>query len=239
MLRSSCTLPTLATIVEELVLNSLDSGATEIVVTTDTSDASSLCVQVRDNGHGIMSSDLRLVGNQGATSKAAQGERRMFGFRGEALHALAAICLLEIVTLCASSHDGAHSVVLHLGRRVSTGPAREARAIGTTVSARDIFVNRAVARKQFQHSQGAAPAEVRDTVSRLAVAHPDVAFRLCDSGRNTTVLRTYRTSSALNTHRQACARLPSHAIPHHLVRIPPHPNSPPFQIERATPPHSR
>lgn len=130
LVRSTCTLPSLASIVEELIFNALDAGATEIEVTVDVQARS---IQVRDNGHGIRFPDLQLVGDRGATSRA-DPDCISFGFRGEALHALAAISLLDIVTRCAGPREGTSAVVLHLGHRVSTGPAREARSIGTTVS---------------------------------------------------------------------------------------------------------
>ncbi|KAL3934045.1 MAG: hypothetical protein SGPRY_000001 [Prymnesium sp.] len=183
-------------------MNSLDAEATEISISVDVGN---LTLQVRDNGHGISPSDLALLGDRGATSKLrSAGVPSMYGFRGEAIHSIAAVSLVEISSMCQGSHSGAYTVVLHLGRRLSVGAALEARGRGTSVTLREVFSNRAVARKRLQRP-GAADAEceaMREAIGRLAVAWPSVAFRLHDRVRDCTILRTTRGASSLTTFRQ-------------------------------------
>ena len=146
-LRAEVAIPTFARAVDELVLNSLDAGASEIVLTIDVPSRS---IAVRDNGHGMDRGALGKVGERQSTSKLQtldqlDGGLRSFGFRGEALHALSAVALVEMVSRpVAPAGAPTLSVVLYQGRRASLGAATEARAPGTTVSVRDLFCNRAV-----------------------------------------------------------------------------------------------
>ncbi|KAL1500004.1 hypothetical protein AB1Y20_012681 [Prymnesium parvum] len=198
VLRSACTIPTLTAAAEELVLNSLEAGATEVSVSVD---VPRLSLQVRDNGHGIGAADLARVGARGASSKR--------GARGEALHALAAVSLLEVVSHAAAEAGGAHAAVLQLGRRLSLGPAREARGVGTSVTVRELFANRAVARRALRREGGgeAELAALREAIGRLAVGSPHAAFRLHDGARDATLLRTAACDSALAVLRQVEAKL--------------------------------
>ena len=209
-LRAACALPRLAAIAEELVCNSIDAGATDIAVSLD---LASFAVAVRDNGRGMTESELRVVGDRHATSKLAsiaelEGGVSTFGFRGEALHCLASISSrLEIVSCAASSPSTTYCAVLADGRRLSVGPAREARGVGTTIAVHDIYGNRPVARKQLQRP-GAAHAEMELTRKRLAslcLSQPGVSLRLSDATRGNgtpPILNAPRASSLLGRLRQ-------------------------------------
>ena len=213
LVRSACALPSIAAIAEELVLNALDAGASEVSVSIDVLGYN---IQVRDNGCGIDLDGLRMIGDRHVTSKLASladldsGEAfRTFGFRGEALHILGTVSVLEIISCAAVAPSSTHAAVLRFGLRQSVGPAREVRAVGTTVTARDIFANRSVSRKQ-QQRPGAAAGELERARSRLmalAIAHPAVALRLHDLGCNLTVLRTSITSSPLSSLRASLGDL--------------------------------
>ena len=200
-LRAACALPRLSAIVEELVCNSLDAGATDIAIAMD---ASALSCSVRDDGCGITSDNMRLLGERNATSKLAslseleRGAPSTLGFRGEALHCLAAVSTLDICSCAQATPSQTTRIVLSTGERLSFGPSREARSIGTTVIAHDIYCNRPVARKQMQKQPGAALAEVEAARKRLAalcLAHPTVSMRLVDAARHTTVLNVPRSTS--------------------------------------------
>ena len=217
-LRCDCALPRLASIVEELVLNALDAEATDVRVALDISTCT---VSVRDNGVGIGKESLRVVGERHTTSKLRtladlEGDGlTTFGFRGEALHLIAAIAHLEIISCSAATPTATQALVLHHGVRHALGPASEARAVGTTVTARDCFSNRPVARKQLVSRPGAVQAElevVRRRLAALAISHPFVSFRLQDVDRNLSVLSTPRTSSSLASLRQCMGAVPLPAM---------------------------
>ena len=146
-LRSAQECTSVAHALEELVVNALDAQATEVHCVLDVPGFS---MAVRDNGCGMSADELGLVGDRHATSKLEAGADA-FGFRGAALHALAAASLLEIVSRRAGAPASAtHATVLRLGQRLHIGPAQEVRAPGTTVSARDLLVSRPVQRKRLQ-----------------------------------------------------------------------------------------
>ena len=212
-LRSAQACTSVAHALEELVLNALDAQATEVHAVLDVTGFS---MTVRDNGTGMSVDELALVGDRHATSKLATVEELQelvsFGYRGQALHALAAASLLEIVSRRPGTLPSAtHATVLRSGQRLHVGPAQEVRAPGTTVSVRELLVSRPVQRKRLQRP-GAAHAELeaaRLRLVRLAVAHPHVAFRLHDASRSTTVLNTSPTSEPLT----CLARLHGGALP--------------------------
>jgi len=204
------------------VLNSLDAGASEIVATIDMPGRS---FSVRDNGHGMNRAALCTVGEGQSTSRLQTVEQlnagvRTFGFRGEALAALSAVALVEIVSRpCAPAGAPTLSTILRLGYRESFGAASEARAPGTTVSVRDLFCNRAVARKQLQRasSSRAEASSLLARLTRLAVAHPNVAFRLYDSARAATLLSKGRSASCLSAFRQLLGE--DHTLSMYDVRL--------------------
>ena len=206
-IRAATAVPTFSRALEELVFNSLDAGATEIVATVN---VQALSLSVRDNGRGMDRLALSVVGTSAATSKIRsleelRGGVHTFGFRGEALHALSTVALVEIVSRCVDPPAAPSLVtVLQHGQRTQPGPAAEARAPGTTVSVRNMFSNRAVARKRHQRPS-AAGAELSLLVARmtrLAVASPGVAFRLHDASRGVTLVTKGRAASPLAAFRQ-------------------------------------
>ena len=201
LVRASCALPRISAIVEELVCNALDAGSTDIVVSLDVPRLSCTC---RDNGCGMTQTELAMVGQRHATSKLAsirdlhRGVSTL-GFRGEALYALASISQLEIMSTSSSTPSSTHSVVLQLGHRSAVAPSRQPRSVGTTVSARNCFANRSIARRQLERP-GATLAETelaRKRLAALSIAHPSVAFRLHDAQRNLTLLHAPRASDEL------------------------------------------
>jgi DNA mismatch repair protein MutL len=172
-----------ASVVRELVENSLDADATRVEVAVDGDGTDR--IRVVDDGHGMTEGDLRLAVQRHTTSKlsAATDVERVdsLGFRGEALPSIAAVSRLDVVT----NAGGAEGVRLVAADRTRTEPA--GRAVGTTVTVRDLFHNRPARRKSLAAARTEF-ARIGDVVTRYALTRPDVRFSLSHDGR--TVLTT-------------------------------------------------
>lgn len=170
-----------ASVVKELLENSLDSGAARITLAVK--DAGRTLIQVIDDGKGMSPTDARLCFERHATSKIRQADDlsaiRTKGFRGEALASIAAIAQVELRTREQDQELGTR--VLIEGSRVRAqepiaGPA------GTSISVRSLFFN-TPARRQFLKSDSVEQKHVLDEFFRIALAHPDVGFRLVSNER--------------------------------------------------------
>jgi len=169
-----------ASVVKELVENSLDAAATQIVIEVDGAGVN--LIRITDNGTGIHPEDLPLALQRFATSKVTTADDleaiRSFGFRGEALPSIAAVSLMEIASAVAGETVG-RRVRLEGGAVAVDEPAGV--AVGTVVTVRQLFFN-TPARRKFLKSASREFALIVETVNRLAVAHPAVAFRLIHEG---------------------------------------------------------
>ncbi|NKC32125.1 DNA mismatch repair endonuclease MutL [Falsiroseomonas selenitidurans] len=174
-----------AAAVKELVENALDAGATRITVTLEEGGIGRILVE--DDGHGMGPEDLALALERHATSKLAE-EAMLFriatlGFRGEALPSIGAVARL---TLTSRPADGAaHAIRVEGGRKSAVSPA--AGAPGTRVEVRDLFFA-TPARRAFLRSPRHEAEQAVEAVRRLAMAWPEVAFRVEVEGRPTLVL---------------------------------------------------
>ncbi len=188
-----------AAVVKELVENSLDAGATRIVVRIG--QGGRRLIEVEDDGHGMRPDDLRRCVGRHATSKLrdAAGLFRIatLGFRGEALPSIAAVSELELASRPHAAEAGAR-LVLEGGSERRFEPT--GMAPGTRVSVRNLFWN-VPARLKFLKSEAAEAGQVADAVLRLALGHPTVAFRLEHDGRE--VLDLPGTGSLAARIRQA------------------------------------
>lgn len=173
-----------ASIVKELVENALDAGARAIHVTLESGGCE--LVRVSDDGHGMTPADLALCVERHATSKLRSADDlyalETHGFRGEALPSIGSVSRMTVTTRARqvtsaseSEADAAWELTVDGGRAGSPAPA--ARSFGTTVEVRDLFFN-LPARKKFLKTPGAEAAACADTVLRLALLRPDVAFTL-------------------------------------------------------------
>jgi DNA mismatch repair protein MutL len=171
-----------ASVVKELVENSLDAGASEISVWVEKSGTS--LIRVSDNGEGMAPEDLTLCVERHSTSKL-RNEDDLFriatlGFRGEALPSIGSVGKLEIISRPMDSPTG-HRI------RVNGGRKDEARAsaasVGTTVEIKEIFFN-TPARRKFLKSPATELSHICDVVNRMALAYPAIHFRLHHDGRN-------------------------------------------------------
>ena len=164
-----------ASIVKELVENSLDAGATDIAVRVEQGGVKRIVVQ--DNGAGIHADDLRLALAPHATSKIRQAEDldgvQTLGFRGEALASSASVARL---TLCSKSGDEpAVALRVEGGMEISEGP--RAHPQGTTVTVEDLFFN-TPARRKFLKTERTELGHIETGLRRLALAHFATAFSL-------------------------------------------------------------
>ncbi len=170
-----------ASVVKELVENSLDAQAKEISVWVEGSGTS--LIRVSDNGEGIASEDIPLAIERHATSKL-KDEGDLFGiatlgFRGEALPSIASASRLEIVSRTRQEEAGWRLRVVG-GKREE--PVMIGCPPGTTVEVRDLFFN-IPARRKFLKSPSTELGHISDVMNRMALAYADVHFRLHHAGR--------------------------------------------------------
>src|SRR5215213_9259388 len=169
-----------ASVVKELSENALDAGATRIEV--EISDGGRERMLVRDDGSGMSEEDAKLSVLRHATSKirtATDIETVMtLGFRGEALPSMASVCAFSLTT---STGEGAGTNVIADGTgNVTVSPASHPK--GTTVLVDRLFYS-VPARRAFLKGARAERAAIVETMTNLAIAHPQVRFRLMEKGR--------------------------------------------------------
>jgi DNA mismatch repair protein MutL len=170
-----------ASVVKELIENSLDAAASEIFITIEKSGTAA--IRVRDNGSGMAAEDLVLSVERHATSKLLEDEDLFriatMGFRGEALPSIASVAKMTIVSRPAGAATG-HRLQLNGGKKDGLLPA--AAGLGTTVEVSEIFFN-TPARRKFLKAPATELSHICDVVNRLALAHATVHFRLEHDGR--------------------------------------------------------
>ena len=163
-----------ASIVKELVENSLDAGAKRIEVRIE--QGGTKRIRVTDDGQGIHPEDLPLAVSRHATSKINNAGDLLgvasLGFRGEALASAASVSRLTLSSR-AAGEDGAWRIQLAGGHEVGRGPC--AHPFGTTVEVQDLFFN-TPARRKFLKTERSETQAVALALRRLALAHFDTAF---------------------------------------------------------------
>ena len=170
-----------ASVVKELVENSIDAGAG--IITVEISAGGMTYIRVTDNGCGIAASDVKTAFLRHATSKLrdAQGLAAIgtLGFRGEALAAIAAVSRVEIMTREAGASEGV-SLSLEAGEVVDISPVGCPE--GTTIIVRDLFYN-TPARQKFMKSDRAEASGISSVVLRCALSRPDISIRFIKDGK--------------------------------------------------------
>lgn len=171
-----------ASVVKELVENSLDAGASRIEIQIVNGGKTSILI--RDNGCGMSETDLDICYKPHTTSKLISAEDLFHlatnGFRGEAVASIAAISKLSITSREA---DASEAHTLHLVGGNLEAKSTDASPRGTTFLIEDLFFNAPV-RKTFLGSDMLEASRVLDTVTRISMAHPDVRFDYKVNGRD-------------------------------------------------------
>ncbi len=168
-----------ASAVKELVENALDAGATQVRVTIE--HGGKTLIEVSDDGCGMAREDAVLALERHATSKIERAADLVgiatFGFRGEALPAIASVSRF---TLSTADPTGAGTEIAVTGGRVD-GIGDAVRRRGTTVAVRGLFFN-TPARRKFLRSVGSETRAIWEAVATLALAHPATGFELVADG---------------------------------------------------------
>jgi DNA mismatch repair protein MutL len=176
-----------ASVVRELVDNSLDAGARRIEIEIEA--GGSRLVRVRDDGAGIEPDQLGLALTRHATSKIADLDDLLqvasLGFRGEALPSIASVSRFALVSRTASQAHAWRIEAEH-GRLTPVQPA--AHPPGSTIEVRDLFFN-IPARRKFLRAERTEFGHIETFVRTVALARPQVEFRLSHNGRATLMLR--------------------------------------------------
>jgi DNA mismatch repair protein MutL len=199
-----------ASVVKELVENAIDAGST--VIEIEVEEAGLAKIRITDNGNGIEEEDVLLAFQRHATSKI-KNENDLFrirtlGFRGEALPSIASVSRLEMKT---STGDGAGNRVVIEGGKVEVYEKASSRR-GTDITITDLFFN-TPARLKYMKTIHTELGNITDVVNRLALSHPEVAFRLIHNERK--LLQTNGNGDV----RQVLASIYGMAITKQLVPI--------------------
>lgn len=169
-----------ASAVKEMLENAIDAGATEIQLVIK--DAGKELIQVIDNGCGMSTTDARMSFERHATSKIKNIDDlfkiRTMGFRGEALASIAAVAQVEMKTRKAQEDIGTHIVVEATEVRKQEPCATP---VGTNLMVKNLFFN-VPARRHFLKSNTTELRHIWDELTRVALAHPQVAFRFYHNG---------------------------------------------------------
>ncbi|GAB4124948.1 MAG: DNA mismatch repair endonuclease MutL [Wenzhouxiangellaceae bacterium] len=190
-----------ASVVKELVENSLDAGANRIQVEIERGGMRK--IRVRDNGYGIAADDLPLALAAHATSKIASLDDleavASLGFRGEALASIASVARLTIASR--QRDDQRHGWQIEPGGQT---PLPSACAEGTDIEVRDLFYN-TPARRKFMRTEQTEFRHIDELIKRLALARPDVDFVLEHNGKTVRQLSASALLSAQQAEQQRLA----------------------------------
>ena len=174
-----------ASVVKELVENSLDSGADEIKVIVE--KGGKQLIQVSDNGSGIISKELPIAFERFSTSKISSFEDlfkiNSLGFRGEALASIAAVSEVKIISKIENG-DGAEMLI----KNGVLGTVEPAAALnGTNITIQNLFYN-TPARRKFLKSPRVEFRKVVEMIRRYALSNPSISFKLISDGRDIIIL---------------------------------------------------
>ena len=203
-----------ASVVKELVENSLDAGARALQI--DIVNGGQKLIRVRDDGQGIPKRELALALSRHATSKISSLDDLeavvSLGFRGEALPSIASVARLTLSSRAAGA-ESAWRVSADGG--TIDGPLPAAHPEGTTIEVHDLFYN-TPARRRFLRTEKTEFGHIEKWVRRLALSRPDVAFVLSHNQRN---ILNLPAASTENARRQRIGRICGDAFAEQCVYL--------------------
>lgn len=175
-----------ASVVKEIVENSIDAGANNITVEIKNGGIS--YIRVTDNGKGIMQDDMEIAFERHATSKIRSADDlddvKSMGFRGEALASIAEIAKVELISKTAQSDNG-YRVLIEGGKVLES--SEYGCPNGTTITIENLFFNTPV-RYKFLKKDFTESGYIEDVITRIALVHPEIAIRLVNTGK--TIVQT-------------------------------------------------
>lgn len=202
-----------ASVVKELVENSLDAGATQIDIDIDQGGAG--LIRVRDNGAGIHQDDLPLALSRHATSKISQAndlaQIMSLGFRGEALASIGSVSRLMLTSAQANMTGWQIAVEGDVSPKLAPAPHPR----GTTVDVRDLFFN-TPARRKFLRAEKTEFDHIDELIKRMALSSFNVGFTL---KHNQRLVRQYLPVASSANSSERLAALCGSAFVEHAVRI--------------------
>ena len=170
-----------ASVVKELLENSIDAGATQVTVSIESGGVK--LIEISDNGTGIEAEYISTAFIRHATSKIEKPDDlnsiHTLGFRGEALASIASVARVELTTRT-EADEFATVYRIEGGEEISREPG--ARAVGTTIRVRDLFYN-TPARMKFLKKDSSEGTFVADTVTHVALSHPEVSVKFIREGK--------------------------------------------------------
>ena len=170
-----------ASVVKELLENSIDAGASQITVSIESGGVK--LIEISDNGTGIEAEYISTAFIRHATSKIEKPDDlnsiHTLGFRGEALASIASVARVELTTRT-EADEFATVYRIEGGEEISREPG--ARAVGTTIRVRDLFYN-TPARMKFLKKDSSEGTFVADTIAHVALSHPEVSVKFIREGK--------------------------------------------------------
>lgn len=204
-----------ASVVKELIENSLDAGATRIDI--DIENGGATLIRIRDNGYGIGKEELTLALARHATSKISSLDDLeailSLGFRGEALASISSVSRLTLTSRTAAQSEAWQAYAEGREMAVTVKPA--AHPVGSTLEVRDLFYN-TPARRKFMRTEKTEFAHIDEVVRRIALARFDVAFTLHHNGK---AVRQYRAAQDETQHQRRLGSLCGAAFLQHALAI--------------------
>lgn len=170
-----------ASVVKELVENSIDAGARKITI--DIKNGGISYIRITDDGYGIMPDDMEIAFERHATSKIRESRDleyvRTMGFRGEALASIAAIAKVQMLSK-AIGQDNGYQIDVEGGDIVDKHEA--GCAPGTSITVKELFYNTPV-RYKFLKKDFTESGYIEDTIKRLALVNPNISFKFINNGK--------------------------------------------------------